>query len=80
MGEGIGPHYGLIRLHGKPCDAGYQARGSYYVFGVDAGFHRKKILARAHGHDNFFQCRIARSLAQAIDRALHLAHAVHYRT
>ena len=46
------------------------------MFGGDRGLVRIAVGAHPHGHDDFFQRRVAGAFADAIDGALHLARAL----
>ena len=77
--KGVGADNRLIRLHRKPRNARDEFRYGNNLRGVDTRRARKHVLARVHGHHDFFERRIAGALTKAIDGAFDLPHAMHYR-
>jgi hypothetical protein len=73
VGEGVGTHHCLVRLHRIAGDLRHQLGGRHDLGGIDPRFDREDIRTRAHRHDDFFERGIAGPLAQAVDRALDLA-------
>ena len=69
----------LVRLHRESGDAGHELRRRDDLGRVDPRRAREDVLARPDGHDDLFERRVARTLAQAVDRALDLPRAVHHR-
>ena len=76
MREGILADDGLVVLHRKAGDPAYHGRGAGQIARIDVALIGKRVAAHFHGHDDFFQRRIARALAQAIDGALNLTHTI----
>ena len=75
----LAPTIALFGWTGKAGDAGHELRRGDDLRRIDARRAREHILARAHGHDDFLERRIAGALAEAIDRAFDLPRAVHHR-
>src|SRR5271157_2829727 len=63
---------GLVGLHGNTGDLRQHLAGSIQVLAGDCGFVMIPVGAHPHGHDDFFERRIAGALADAVDGALHL--------
>ena len=75
MGKGVAAHDGLVALHGHAGQAGQQLAGGVKFLVANVGVDGQGIAPNVDGHHHFFQRRVARALADAIDRALHLARA-----
>ena len=72
MGKGIAAHDGLVGLHRQAGQLADQAADRVDAPGVDARIQAEQVAAGAEGHDHLFQRCIARPLADAVDRHLHL--------
>jgi hypothetical protein len=75
VGEGVGAHDGLAGRDGHAGDVGEQLAALVDLPGVDARLGVVEIPAGPHGHDDLLQAGVARPLADAVDRALHLGGA-----
>ncbi len=64
--------HGLVRLHDETGDLRHQLRRRHDLRGVDAEIEAEVVLAGLHRHHDFFERRIARALAETVDRALDL--------
>ena len=73
--ERVAAHDGLVGLHGVAGQAGDQPRGLGDLARVDLRREADVLLARLEQHHDLLQRRVARALAEAVDRALHLARA-----
>jgi len=60
-------------------DLRQQARGRVDLARVDARTHAHQVVARLHGHHDFFQRAVARALADSVDGAFDLTRAVAHR-
>ncbi len=65
----------LVRLHGVAGQARDEAAGARDLACLDAGGQADRRLARAQQHHDLLERRVARALADAVDRALDLAGA-----
>jgi hypothetical protein len=78
MRESVPAHDRLVVLHregrGRRDDLG----GAIQHRRLDAGLEREGIAARFQRHHDFFQRRIARALANAVDGALDLPRTAHH--
>ena len=75
MGKGVLADDGLIELHRKAGHGSNATRNVHDLGGINAGIPRHDVVAHAQGHDDFFQCGIARTFAQSVDCAFNLARA-----
>ena len=73
--EGVAPDDRLVRLHVEAGDGGQQFRGPQQQFRGDPVVIRDRVLPGADRHHDLFQRRVAGTLADAVDRAFHLARA-----
>ncbi len=73
MREGVRADNGFIRLHVKTCNRRKRARNFCDFCRLDSCRIRHEIMPRAQRHDDFLKRRIARTLADAVDRAFDLA-------
>ncbi len=78
MREGVCSYYGFIGLYRYAGNLSQQARCLVNLVGIDFCVKAVKILARMQRHDNFLHGRVARPLADAVDRTFHLARPVCY--
>ncbi len=65
----------LVARNRHAGDAREQAAGREQALGVDAGVQAVDAFAHLERHHDFLERRIARTLADAVDRAFHLARA-----
>ena len=72
MREGVLAHDRLVVLHREGRDGRDQLRGAGQHRRLDARLVGQHVAASADRHHDFFQRRIARPLAEAVDRALDL--------
>ena len=80
VGERVRPHDRFVRLHRDIAYFAHQSACADYFFCVNTYGHvRKQVLPDLEGHDNLFERRISRALAEPVDRALDLASAVRNR-
>ncbi len=79
VGKGVGTDNGLVRLYRETGDAGYHARGTEDLGGIDAGMHVEQIFTGLDRHDDLFQRGITGALTQPVDGAFHLARTGHHR-
>ena len=75
VGKGVLADDGLVELHGEPRHSRHTPRDVHQLGAVHAGLERHDVVAHPQGHHDFFQRRVARAFAQAVDRALDLARA-----
>ena len=75
MGKGVLADNRLIELHSKTRHGCHTARDVHDFSGIDLGGERHNISTHFQGHHNLFQCGIARTFAQTVDRAFHLTGA-----
>jgi len=75
MREGVGPDDGLVGLHRNAGDLREEPGRLVNLLGFDSGVKAVQILARGERHDDFLHGRVARPLADAVDRAFDLARA-----
>ena len=73
--EGVAAHDGLVRLHRLTGQLGEEAAGAEEPGRVDRRVEWQQIGPYPGRHHDLFQRRIARALADPVDRALQLAHA-----
>ena len=73
--KALRPTIALFACTGSLVSADEQLAGLEQRLGVDAGVVRQAILAHAQRHHELFERRVAGALADAVDRALDLAHA-----
>ena len=72
MSKGVGAHNGLAGRDGHAGDVAQELAGVVNLPGVDAGFGLVEVPPGVEGHDDLLQAGVARPLADAVDRALHL--------
>ncbi len=72
VGEGVLADDGFVPLNLHAGDAGDQTARREQPLSFDVGGDAVVVLAGADGHHEFFQGRVARTLAEAVDRALDL--------
>src|SRR5690606_6788257 len=75
--KGVGTNHRLVRLHGVAGDAGNEPGSRHDLRGIDAGLEVENVATRLYRHDDLLEAGIAGALAEASDRALDLACAVH---
>ena len=73
--EGVRADDGLARRDGHARDVAQQLARAVDLLGVHAGFGVVEVLSRAQRHDDLFKARVARALADAVDRAFDLRRA-----
>ena len=73
--EGVAAHDRLVGLHAVAGQARDEPAGAGDLARVDAGREADVGLARAQQHHDLLERRVARALAEAVDRALDLARA-----
>ena len=71
--EGVAAHDRLVRLHLVAGQAGHHAAGARDLARVHAGPEPVRGLAHVEQHHDLLERRVPRALADAVDRALHLA-------
>src|SRR5207237_9102201 len=75
--ERIAPDHRLVELHVVAGEPRHEPRSTRQFFGVDAGADALEVVAaRLDRHHDLFERRVARTLPQAVDRALDLPCAV----
>ena len=72
VSERVLTHNRLVPLYLHPGDARHQPTGRKQPAGVHTGVAAEVVASCRHRHHDFFERRVARPLAQAIDRALDL--------
>ena len=75
VGEGVAPDDRLVGLHRVAGQAADEAARAGDLARVDAGAQADVGLARVQEHHDLLERRVARALADAVDRALDLARA-----
>ena len=78
MSKGIGADNRLIGLHREAGNTGHKLGAGHDFTGIDVHMTGKHVLAGRDRHDHFFQCRIAGSLTETVDGALHLTGTVQH--
>ncbi len=73
VGESVGAHHRLIRLHRKAGDLRDHLRCRDNLGGVDTELEPEVVAPGTQRHHHFLERRIAGALAQAIDGAFDLA-------
>ena len=77
VGERVVPDDGLVALHDHTGHVRDEAAAAIDLRAVDIRLiTAERILAHLEGHDDFFERRIARAFADAVDRALDLTRAI----
>ncbi len=71
--ERIPPGHRFVGLHRHADDFAQHLAGSEKLPAFNTTLVRITIAAYAHGHDNLFERRVARTFANAINGALYLA-------
>ena len=79
VGERVLADDGLVRLHVHARDVGEQARCLEDLLGPDTRVDPEVVLPRPERHHDLLEGRVARPLADPVDRALHLPGALHDR-
>lgn len=72
----MGAHHGLVGRNLHAAEARGQAAQAVELADVEVVLQAVDIPAGAQAHHDLVQRGVARALAQAVDGALHLAHAV----
>ena len=76
VGKGVGANNRFVRLDRHAGNLANQLRGRHDLRRIHAGFNTIAITTGSQDHDDLLQRSVAGPLAQAIDRALHLAGTV----
>ena len=72
MGKGVLADNGLVELHRKTRNGGDAAADLHDLGGVDARVIGHDVVAHLEGHNDLFQCGVARTFAQTVDGAFDL--------
>ena len=73
--EGVTSGNGFVGLHRNASNFTQQLAGAKQMLTHNTGFVGIAVGTNPHGHDNFFERRVAGALSDAIDCALHLSRA-----